>query len=229
MERITEKPSKPLFDGTYRLTVDGYVIRAVRSGTLLAGLVMRPSLDYGKLVYRITVNGAPVTLRAYMVVREVWGVPMRDPGPFNEMRRKIDAHNKMIRAEHQSQRKEAKKQAVERPLCPYCKVRQLRDHLLAQTCGEEPCMAEHKSVAERARKARTKGGVGAAECRDKPAPPLVPINPMPCPWESKQLTHQPAPGYGWHTAEADPMSAGWSADGVWFAVCESEMRREEAA
>lgn len=52
---------------------------------------------------------------------------------------------------------------------------------------------------------------------------------MPCPWASKQLTTPPSPGYGWDSAEADPMTMRVVADGVWVEVRESETKRRAAA
>lgn len=95
----------------------------------------------------------------------------------------------------------------------------VKKHSYKQTCSDE-CEKAFNSLTQ-AKVAETINEKNAA------TPPWK--HDMKCPWASKQLTHQPAPGYGWHTAEADPMSAGWESDGVWFAVCESEMRREEAA
>lgn len=73
---------------------------------------------------------------------------------------------------------------------------------------------------------------GAQKTKDKPKdekPDHGWKDTMPCPWSSGQLTHPPVTGYGWHTAEADPMSAGWESEGVWFVVRESEAERERRA
>lgn len=212
MQPLTDKPSRPIFDGTYRLTRDGYIIRAVRSGTLLEGLAMRPSLEYGKLVYRITVEGAPVSVRAYMLVREVWGVPMQDPGPFVEMRRGIDAHNKQIRKDNQLRRKETKKKEISLQLCPYCKINSMRPHPNAQTCGEAACAAEHKRVSERARKLRAKEREKAASEKKEDVSEVTRqadidrvVSTAPCYWrgffDDKSKWVEPVktnvPGYDW--------------------------------
>lgn len=98
------------------------------------------------------------------------------------------------------------------------------------TCGREQC------VKTRARQVKNERNRKQAEAlkRRRQAEGFIPVSPikvdtMPCPWSSGQLTHPPATGYGWHTAEADPMSAGWAADGLWFVVRESETERERRA
>lgn len=95
----------------------------------------------------------------------------------------------------------------------------VKKHSYKQTCSDE-CERAFNSITQ-AKVAETVNEKNAATPSWK--------HDMKCPWSARLFDTPPAPGYGWHTAEADPMSAGWESGGVWFVVCESEMRREEAA
>ena len=99
------------------------------------------------------------------------------------------------------------------------------------TCGRPKCV---KSRARKVKNDRYRKNAEAMKVRKMAeqsysTTPVYKIDQMPCPWASGQLTTAPAPGYGWHTAEADPMSAGWDAGGVWFTVRKSETRKERRA
>lgn len=116
-----------------------------------------------------------------------------------------------------------KKQPKREQTCPICGTTYM-GRINQRTCGNRKCYDKLYMIEAEA------NGYPTPKKRTVIYRPNVPaIDTMPCPWASKQLTTPPSPGYGWNTAEADPMSAGWSADGVWFSVCESETRREEAA
>ena len=99
------------------------------------------------------------------------------------------------------------------------------------TCGREACV---KTRARQVKNERNRKQAEALRLRKQAekslsTPPAIKIDTMPCPWASKQLTTPPAPGYGWHTAEADPMTMRCVADGVWFEVRETETKRRKAA
>jgi len=208
--RLDEKPTRPIRNGAYGITQDGYLIVLHRRNTALKGMAMRPALEYGRLVYRITVDGKTTSIRAFIVVRDVWGETMRDPGEHKEMCRKIDEHNRMIRAELKAQKKAERAHIDNRelPLCPYCRVRPLRNHALAETCGAQPCVHANRLVKERARKQRyreQRANPSQPRLWDKPLPgPWQ--HPMPCPWGDILFDTPPAYGVKWDSAEADPMT-----------------------
>lgn len=94
----------------------------------------------------------------------------------------------------------------------------VKKHSYKQTCSDE-CERAFNSITQ-AKVAETVNEKNAA------VPPWK--HDMKCPWAARLFDTLPATGYGWHTAEADPMSAGWESGGVWFVACESETRRKAA-
>jgi hypothetical protein len=226
--RLDEKPTRPLHAGNYGITRDGYLIVLERRNTALKGLAMRPSLEYGRLVYRITTNGKTTSIRAFIAVRDTWGGVMHDPGDYKDMCRAIDAHNRLIRDEHKARKKaEVPAPPVPQGLCPFCKKRPMRAHPLAKTCGAASCVRENKRALERDRK-RGMRKEPTSRLWDK-AYPGPWTHPMRCPWEDGLFDTPPAYGVRWDSAEADPMSAGWGAGGVWVEVRERETERRKAA
>lgn len=207
--RLDEKPTRPLHAGNYGITRDGYLIVLQRRNTALKGLAMRPSLEYGKLVYRITNNGKTTSIRAFIAVRDTWGGGMHDPGDYKEMCRKIDEHNAMIRAEHKARKKAEGPDPLPRPqgLCPYCGTRPLCDRPRAKTCGAAKCVRENKRALERQRK-RGMRKDPTSRLWDKALPgPWQ--HEMRCPWADSLFDTPPAYGVRWDSAEADPMSGGF--------------------
>ena len=95
----------------------------------------------------------------------------------------------------------------------------VKKHSYKQTCSGE-CERAFNSVTQ-AKVAETVNEKNAA------IPPW--LHDMKCPWFARLFDTIPAPGYGWHTAEADPMTMRCVADGVWFEVRETETKRRKAA
>ena len=222
---LADKPTRPFLGGLYGVTKDGYVIATKRRGTTVYGIALTPTEKDGRIIYRITADRKTTTYSMSRVVLDAWGDEQCAVMPVNVMRSAVRAHNSAVRNAYRVD--DAEEKAPQQGICPYCTTRPIRKHPCAHTCGEPPCVLAHKLAVERLRKKRI-----AAERRamgTQPPPKPVVIDTMPCPWASKQLTTPPAPGYGWHTAEADPMSAGWAADGLWFVVRETETERERRA
>ena len=218
MTAIKDKPGRLIRGGFYHITIDGYLICAVRRNTALKGMAMRPTLEYGNLVYRPTFNGKTTSIRAFMVVREVWGEEMHDPGDFREMCARIDAHNAAVRSEHREKQKTKFVQSKpSRPMemCPYCNTKPIRNNSTAKTCGDSACVLQHDKVSSRARSKRQR----AAAVTPRPASILGKPSPGPwkhdmkCPWEHALFDQPPAPGVSWYSAEADPMTLGaWTGE-----------------
>ena len=207
--RLNEKPTKPLFGGLYGITIDGYLIVLQRRNTALQGLAMRPSLEYGRLVYRVTLTGKTTSVRAYLAVKQAWGEYMHDPGDYKDMCREIDEHNAAIRRDHKARKKAEGPAPLPKPqgLCPYCGKRSLRAHPLAKTCGAATCVLEHKRAQERTRR-RGMRKDPTSRLWDKALPgPWQ--HEMRCPWADSLFDTPPAYGVRWDSAEADPMSGGF--------------------
>ena len=203
---ILDKPTRPICGGIYNLTLDGYLICAQRRGTQLKGLLMRPALEYGKLVYRITINGRTTSIRAFIAVRDAWGQHMQDPGDYKEMCKAIDAHNAALRTENRANTIEKSRKKVERGICPYCGKLPIKTSGLSKTCGEPQCMAEHKRVTNREREQRQR--ISEIE---KPIVGLATLGQysMPCPWESHKLDTLPYGVTSWSDPIMDPLSGGF--------------------
>ena len=203
---ILDKPTRPICGGIYNITLDGYLICAQRRGTQLKGLAMRPALEYGKLVYRITINGQTTSIRAFIEVRNVWGQHMQDPGDYKEMCKKIDAHNAKLRAENRANTIAKSRKKVDRGICPYCGEKPIKTSGTSKTCGDAPCMAEHKRLTNREREHRQR----IAET-ERPTVELATLGQyaMPCPWATHKLDKLPHGVTSWSDPIMDPMSGGF--------------------
>jgi hypothetical protein len=199
---LSKKPSKPFLGGIYRITQDGYILCATRRSTTLEGSALRPSLEYGQLVYRITVaKKKTTTIRAHLIVREVWGSDMQAPVDFNEFLRRIDAYNTWLKESYREKAKD-KDKAPSRGLCPYCGERPIKVTSLAKTCGAPKCRNVHKRAVERLRAKKV-----AAVHHIKSNEALV-ISDMPCPWATPGKLGAGPEGVSWYSAQADPMTLG---------------------
>ena len=90
----------------------------------------------------------------------------------------------------------------------------------AKTCSKE-CATKYRS-----QKLRQSAQRSVEAAKPQPGPWQ---HPMRCPWEDGLFDTPPAYGVSWMSAEADPMSAGWDAGGVWVEVREAEAERRKAA
>ena len=212
---LSNKPSRPFLGGLYKITQDGYVICAKRRSTTLKGAALRPALEYGNLVYRITVNGKTTSIRAFLVVREIWGTPILDSGDYKEMVRTIDAYNTWLKETHRS-KMSAKTKAKSRGICPYCGKAEIKRTSMAKTCGSPKCMSEHRRRVDRARHKLTDH-----VAKHQPKSNKFGEFCMPCPWSTPGKLSVPEAGVSWYSAQADPMTRGvWITDNV-------ETRREK--
>lgn len=201
---LSKKPSRLYYDGLYRVTQDGYILCNKRRSATLKGTALRPSLEYGKLVYRITVGTKKTTtIRAFIVVREVWGKDMIDPGDYGEMIRGIDAYNTWLRDSYKLKMRE-KDKAPSRGMCPYCETDEIKRSGTSKTCGKLPCMRAHKRAM--AQKQYVPARVKALPSAPRPTPSTEYC--MPCPWSTPGKLDVPEPGVSWYSAQADPMTRG---------------------
>jgi len=215
---LSKKPSKSFMGGLYRITQDGYILCATRRSSTLEGSALRPSLEYGQLVYRITIaKKRTTTIRAHLVVREAWGSNMPMPEDFGAYLRGIDAYNTWLKESYREKMKH-KDRAPSRGICPYCKERPIKVTSLAKTCGDPKCRNAHKRAVERLRAKKV-----AAVRHIKSNDPVM-ISDMPCPWATPGKLGSGPEGVSWYSAQADPMTRG-----IWVTGNLETVRARECA